>query len=79
MNGAYLTRWAYTIKDAYTVKCAYVTRMLIRYKVATWCMCLYDERYAATGIHGFICIFESAWVFLDKFREVTRVPWTYLS
>ena len=39
-------------------------------------MCLYDERYAGAGIHGFI---ESAWVFLEKFRKVTRVPWTYLS
>ena len=42
-------------------------------------MCSYDEHDTDTGIHVLIHILVCAWVFLDMFRKVTRVPKTYLS
>ena len=65
------------MKDDYMVKCAYVTRMLIGWKVTTWCMNLYDERYVGTGIRGFICILKARGYSSISFVSL-RVPWTYL-
>ena len=42
-------------------------------------MCLYDEHDTGTGIHALISCLVCAWVFLDMFRKVTRVPWTSLA
>ena len=54
-------------EDAYTIEGGYIVSTLVR---RTLCEYGYSRLYF---------YFESAWVLLDKFRKVARVPWTYLS
>ena len=54
-------------ENAYTIEGGYMVYVCIQ-----WTLCVY-------GYSRLYLYFESAWVFLDKFRKVLRVPWTYLS
>ena len=54
-------------EDAYMIEGGFMVYVLVR---RTLC------KYGNPRLYLY---FESSWVFLDKFRKETRVPWTYLA
>ena len=61
----------------YLIVCLYGGDLCLYGEERLWCMCLYEERYAGTGIRGFICILKARGYSSISFVSL-RVPWTYL-